>query len=427
MALDPQEFERFRNKMDEITEVAPIDDEDSKEVMKKLLGDAFDEIDDLIEESRPPRLYVFGRSGAGKSSLINALAGKEVADIGQVEPETVESSMYNIPFTEHYSSWDVVDSRGLFESVPADDDVPVDTVEFMKEDLEEYRPDILIHVMTPDQLRAGEQDFETLEQLRKEFGELFPPILLCVNKIDNKIPQGEKIKPAESPSQAGVIKENLDFAHRVLEEKTDTTFGKSPISQNQPYYGYNFDSEDYIGIIPTYLQQKPYWNDETLAEMIGDFLPDEARLQYAQAQRQRREMLMRDLSRDVTDRFAKVAGGVGAFPSPVADIAVLSSMQIALIWLIGSFSCRSLERETLEDYLSAVGVTIGAGAGARKLARAGIQLVPALGAAISGAIAYGTTWGIGRSAEAYFFDDEVKSPDKMVKESIQRYKKNRLS
>ncbi len=92
-------------------------------------------MDDLIDDSRPPRLYLFGRSGAGKSSLINALANKDAAEVGSVEPTTVESELYHISFPDRYASWDVVDSRGLFESVPPDGDVPADTVSLMKRDL----------------------------------------------------------------------------------------------------------------------------------------------------------------------------------------------------------------------------------------------------------------------------------------------------
>ncbi|TKR24540.1 hypothetical protein [Natronomonas salsuginis] len=131
---------------------------------------------------------------------------------------------------------------------------------------------------------------------------------------------------------------------------------------------------------------------------------------------------MRKLSRDVTDRFAKIAGGVGAFPTPVADIAVLSTMQLMLIWLIGSFSCREIETETVTDYMSTAGVSIGAGAGVRELARAAIQMLPGLGSAVSAVIAYGTTWGIGRSAEAYFFNDEIKSPGNAIEEGISKFK-----
>jgi predicted GTPase len=127
--------------------LGPGDNKETQKAMDWVFGEALDEIDEMINESRPPRLYVFGRSGAGKSSLINALANKDVAEVGDIEPTTVESQMYNISFNDRYATWDIVDSRGLFESISPDGDVPADTVEFMKQDLEEYRPDVLLHVM----------------------------------------------------------------------------------------------------------------------------------------------------------------------------------------------------------------------------------------------------------------------------------------
>lgn len=402
MALDPVKFRDFRENLDEVVEMVPGNNNLNKAITDNVLGKALRETEELIDESRPPRLYVFGRSGAGKSSLINALANKKIADVGTVEPTTVESEMYHIEFPERYSSWDIVDSRGLFESVTPDGDVPVDTVKFMQKDLEEYRPDILIHVMTPDQVRAGKDDFETVETLRNELGELFPPIVYCLNKIDMHASPGDW-PPEEHGSLAGDIKNNLDFVARVLNEQEKTAF-----NDNRPLHGYKFESEKHIGVVPAYLKDEDYWNVETLSWLIGDFLPTDARLQFIQAQQ--RDELMRDMSRDLTNRFTVIGATVGAAPTSYADLPPLTAMQLLLVALIGGFSCREVGRETVEEYLTSIGSTTVAAVTFRELARGLVQFIPGYGQAVSAAVAGGGTYAVGRSAEKYFFDDEVKKP-----------------
>lgn len=406
MAIDPEKFRNLREDIDDIVELAPGDSDIEKMLMDTVLGDALRETEELVEESRPPRIYVFGRSGAGKSSLINSLANRPVADTGAVKPETTKSQLYHIEFPDRYSSWDIVDSRGLFESAAPDGDVPADTVEFMRQDLEEYRPDILIHVITPDQARAGKEDFETIRNLREELGELFPPVVYCVNKVDQLGKLGEW-PPEKHETLAGDIKETLDFVAEVTEgvDKNEMR----AFDENRPLHGYKFKSDEYIGIVPTHLQtEENHWNVEALSWLIGDFLPTDARLQFMQAQQ--REELMRDLSRDLTKRFSVIGTGVGAAPTSVADIAPLTAMQLLLVAIVGGFSCEEIGRETVEDYITSMGGTTAAAVGFRGLARGLIQFVPGWGAAISGAVAGGGTYAIGRSAEKYFFDDEVEKP-----------------
>jgi len=223
--------------------------------------------------------------------------------------------------------------------------------------------------------------------------------------------------PEEHPDVAGKIKDNLDFIAELLDEDPD------PFEGRQPLNGYKFDSNRHIGVVTTYLKpdnDEERWNIETLSWLIGGFLPEGAQLQFLQAQR--RERLMKDMSRKMTNRFAVIAGGVGDFPAPVADIGVLLGLQAVLIGLIGGFSCRELKWETVQDYLGAMGGTTVMGVAARQLARSLIQLAPVGGTAISAAVAFGGTWAIGRSAEEYFFNDNVVKPSELLDEGKQKFR-----
>ena len=258
MAVDPEKFRNLRKNLDDIVELAPGDSGAENLIVDTVLGKALRETEELIEESRPPRMYVFGRSGAGKSSLINALANRQAADVGAVKPETVESELYHIEFPDRYSTWDIVDSRGLFESASPNGDLPGDTKKFMKQDLKEYKPDILLHVLTPDQARSGRDDFEAVRDMREELDQPFPPILYVVNKVDNLGKLGEW-PPEEHASLAGDIKEVLDFVAQVTEKVDETEM--QPFTDNRPLQGYKFDCDEYVGIVPLHVPLKDsYWN-----------------------------------------------------------------------------------------------------------------------------------------------------------------------
>jgi predicted GTPase len=422
MTISPDKYRDLRKNLDDIVELAPGDSDAEKLIVDTVLGEALRETDELIEESRPPRMYVFGRSGAGKSSLINALSNRQPANVGAVKPETVESESYHIEFPDRHSSWDIVDSRGLFESATPDGDLPEDTKKFMKEDLKEYKPDILLHVITPDQARAGEDDFNAVKDMREELDQPFPPILYVVNKVD-QLGNLRAWPPEEHESLAGDIKEVLNFVAQVTERVDESKM--EPFINNRPLHGYKSDCDEYVGIIPVHLQRKEdYWNVETLSQMIGDFLPTDARLQFMQAQE--REQLMRDMSRDYTKRFSVIGSGIGAAPTSVADIAPLTIMQLLLVALIGGFSGEEIEKDTVEDYVTAMGGTTAAAFGFRGLARGMVQFVPGLGSAISGAVAGGGTYAVGHSAEKYFFDDKVQKPSVFLGEG-KEYIKNTIN
>jgi uncharacterized protein (DUF697 family) len=128
------------------------------------------------------------------------------------------------------------------------------------------------------------------------------------------------------------------------------------------------------------------------------------------------------MSKDITNRFAVIAGGVGGYPSPVADLPILLGIQFLLIGIIGGLSCREIKVDTVKDYLGAMGGTTLVGFVARSIARTLFQIVPGVGQVVSAAVAFGTTWALGRSAEVYFFEGKKIKPKELKDEGIEMFK-----
>lgn len=420
MAIDPEKYGKFRDNIDEFVDSVPLESDNNPEIIEEHIDPLLDEYDEILRGERPPRLYIFGRSGAGKSSLINSLANKEIADVGAVEPETVESKLYNISFPERYSNWEVVDSRGLFESVTPDGDLPADTIEFMREDIEEYRPDVLLHVMTPDQVRAGEDDFEALKNLQEKLQNV-PPILTVLNKVDVHMSPGGDWPPENNQELTGHIQRNLEFVSDVISDVVlQEDYDVTPFDESTPVKGHQFDSKQFIGVIPVYAKDEPYWNIDTLSMLIGDYLPDDARLQFFQAQE--RANIMRDLARDFTRASSSMAAAIGGAPTSYSDIIPLTVLQYVQIVLIGAFSCRELKFKTAVEFLSSVGAVSGAAIALREAARGLVQFIPFAGQAVSATVAGGGTYSMGKAAERYFFDGVVEEPDSFIKEGKNLFK-----
>lgn len=210
--------------------------------------------------------------------------------------------------------------------------------------------------------------------------------------------------PEENEALASDIVGNLGFISSYLGQDNP-----APYRPESSYKGYTFDSTEHVGVFPTCARAGSEWNIDTLAELIGGHLPDEVLLQFAQAQR--REQIMQSIARQQTNNVATTTGTIAGIDfSGISDIMVLTPMQVYLVMVIGALSCQEFSVERAREYFAELGVVGSAGLGARKLAGALTGTLGAPGAAINASVAATTTYMIGRSAEAYFFDDEFVKP-----------------
>lgn len=372
-----------------------------------ILGPAMDEIKQLINESRPPVLFLVGRSGHGKSSVINALANKYVAEVGDIKPTTPATVPYDITFPERFATWRVIDSRGIFESTKPDGAVSSRATGVLEEDIIKYKPDVIMHVVSAPEIRNLFSDLKVFRKIYNKLKEATGasvPTIVVVNKADT-LGNPREWPPEDNAGKAALITEALDYLSLdVLKVKE-----RRQIDLNFAIKGYFTGDDIYIGVIPACSLEGDYWNIETLSLFIGEHIPLNTILNFYQAQN--RKNCLRRVSTRIIERFSKIAGGIGAAPIPIADIAVLTPLQLLMIAIIGGLSCREFNKETAREYLTAAGINIGAALGLRTAAQQLVRLIPFGGWAVSGAIASTATFALGKSAEAYFFSDEIKSPD----------------
>lgn len=416
MAIDKEKTKQLLKTIDDLFDSIPVKNEFVKSKVKELvLGPALEDIRKLVEDSRPPVLLLMGRSGHGKSSLINALAGKEVAEVNDIRPQEPESEPYMITFKESHAVWKVIDSRGIFESSKPDGSIEDDAVEVLKNSILTHKPDVILHAISTPETRNLQKDLELVERIRKDFekkNSYSIPTMIVLTKADT-FENPRQWPPEDTPKKAAQLDEVMQYmTNEVLKVE------KKPLNLNFPYYGYEIDSKEYVGIIPVASIKDDLWNIDTLSDFIGKNLSEEAKLDFFQGQ-QRKEPLKR-LSSSIIDRFSKIAGGIGATPIPVADIALLVPVQLLMISIIGALSGRQATKETAFEYLAAAGINVGTGFGLREIARQASKFIPVGGLAVSGTIAGASTWAIGKSAEVYFFNNELKSPEFFKK----RYKES---
>jgi uncharacterized protein (DUF697 family) len=133
---------------------------------------------------------------------------------------------------------------------------------------------------------------------------------------------------------------------------------------------------------------------ESIAERAADRAGDSSHHLAARV-----PVLREAVVQEIIKRFALQNGVLGvAIFIPGADFPVLTLNQIRMVLRIASAHGERLDRERAFEVLSVV----AAGLGFRTVARQLVGLVPGLGWAVKGGVAYAATLALGETADAYF-------------------------
>ena len=120
-----QNMKKFYTKVGELIDKLPdaIPAKTRDMIKDAILGDKeLKKLMDGIESHRPPRIFLIGRTGVGKSSLINALCGSYVAGVSDTRSCTSETQIYKCMDGDR-TLMEICDTRGIAESESINNDI----------------------------------------------------------------------------------------------------------------------------------------------------------------------------------------------------------------------------------------------------------------------------------------------------------------
>jgi uncharacterized protein (DUF697 family)/predicted GTPase len=358
----------------------------------------------ILLEQRAPAFALVGRRGAGKSSLVNALFGAKVAEVGHVKAQTGRGKWFD--HKSERGAIAVLDTRGIQEgSKPEEADTAKDAIASIVVELKKKTPDVIVFLVKASEADAAiDADLAALERVYAEIERehrFRPPLVALATHCDLVEPKAVRLhRAADEPRED--VEEKLARVAEIehhLETKIKERTKLAPhlvwtrgVSTYMSFHGGAREGE---------LRADERWRIDELVGALFRHLPDAGRGTFVRIARVRG--LQEELASNLTRAAAAICAGIAALPIPVGDIIPITTLQVTLIAGIAWLSGRPLDRKAAAEFLSAMGANVGLGFAFREGARALVKFVfPGAGGMVSGAVAFAGTLAIGAAARAYF-------------------------
>ena len=402
-------------------------------IKDKVLGDKdLKRLMEGIDSHRPPRIFLIGRTGVGKSSLINALCGAYVAPVSDTRSCTTGASVYECKDDDRVLM-EILDTRGIAESESLDESISAE--DMLMEQINEFSPDVAILMLNCTHRDDVNSDVEFLKKVAKNYADtnkLKLPIVVVVNKCDEMAPTRFKTPTDYPESKISKINEVVQYYKGIIVRnglKIDNIIAVSSLIDWQTPDGMEVDVDN-IDNLPKYdidnleIAFDGRFKIEELIDILEEAILDfEAQMGLRMAARLN-EVVNRFV-KHLTNIFSGISATVALTPIPISDIYILLIIQSILVSLIAALSGRDISLETAKEFIFSMGGVAGLGYAFKLVAQQASKLLngvwPGAGSAVSSGVAFVGTAAIGKAAVAYYIEDrtieEAKKKFEEVKNS----------
>ena len=325
--------------------------------MRPLVGPSIKRsLDVIAKDLEPPRVAFYGRTGAGKSSLINALLGRHEAATGEAGAVTMDANAYE--FNRDGWKLEIVDSRGAGDH--GGDKAYYDAIAQVVN-----RPlDVIVFVVPALERAYVDEDVQFLKALtgahrRQHKTEL--PVILAVTKIDLVGPAEEWSPPYDLNLTGGSVPNADSSLVRTRKESGIRAILRDRLeAYREVLVGKEAGQADlgWARVIPVCAD----WNDlrdrsynvSMLAETMLDCLPESARESFAGAVAIRG--VKAKASHDLITRISLAAGGCALSPAGL-DAFLVGCLIFAMVSVIARIGMgQEIDNKTPVAFLKRLGV-----------------------------------------------------------------------
>ncbi len=336
--------------------------------LDKIAQDCISAISDRIKNLNTLNIIVAGKTGVGKSTLINSMFRDNLAETGIGKPITQHMrkiSKKGIPLN-------IYDTKGFELGKDAQKEVKKEILDTIKAGMAGTDVNKAIHCIwyciNTASNRIEPEEIEWLRDLAKENSVTEVPVIIVLTQAFSK-PNAEKMKNL-------IMDENLDIIQVVPVLAQDFVFDESL----PPIKAYGLDA---LLAVMT----------EVLPEELQDTLQS-VQIASLKAKKKRAQVAVATAT--------ATAFGEGFAPIPFADSALLIPTQVAMIASITAIYGLDINKSILTAFVSSALGTGGATIAGKTIAANLLKLVPGAGTVLGGTIS-GATAGVITTAlgEAY--------------------------